>query len=405
MKRRIRFLVSCLLTAAALAVPGCKQQLPRAAAGQGMPAVPVTVARASQESVPLELRVVGSAEASATVQVKSQVAGQLLKANFSEGQSVSMGARLFEIDARPYQEALRQAEALLARDQAQLRQAEANLARDQAQTRNAEADAVRYAELLREGIISKAQNDQVRTSADVARESARASQAAIESARAAIQNDMAAIEKAKLDIAYCAIDAPLSGRTGNLLVHPGNLVGVNGTPLVVIHQVSPIFVTFSVPEQHLPAIRRLNSVRPLAVKVFSQDDPGRVASGRLVVIDNQVDTTTGTIRLKGEFDNRDGLLWPGQFVNVALTLHTIANATVVPAEAVQAGQQGQFVYVVKSDSTVEARIVTLGRGTEGKVIIEKGVAPGETVVTDGQLRLAPGARIRVVPANGQGVKS
>lgn len=374
---------------------GCKQQ--QAQSMGGFPPTPVTVAQATQESVPFELRVVGSASPSATVQVKSQVAGQIVAVHFTEGQTVAKDALLFEIDSRPYLEALKQAEATLARDRAQLRQMEANLARDVAQSKYAEADSQRNLTMLKEGIVSKQQSDQVRTSADVAVEAVRASQAAIESARAALQSDAAAIDKAKLDIAYCQIKAPFTGRAGNLLIHAGNLVAANGTaPLVVINQVSPIFVTFSVPEQHLGVIRRLQAQRPLEVSAAVQDGTSRNATGRLSVIDNTVDTSTGTIPLKATFENKDALLWPGQFVNVTLRLETIQNAIVIPSEAVQAGQRGQFVYVVKADKTVELRPVTPGRTIQNRMVIEKGVAAGETVVTDGFLRLAPGAKVQEV---------
>jgi multidrug efflux system membrane fusion protein len=378
----------------ALALGGCKQR--KVQTGAARPAVPVSVTRAWRESIPVELRVVGAVEASATVQVKSQIAGQLLRAHFTEGQSVAKDLLLLEIDPRPYREALRQAEAVLARDRAQLRQAEAALARDVAQSKNAEADAGRYSELYRAGVSSTAQYDQARTSANVYRESVRATEAAIESVRATIESDRAAIDKAKLDLGYCEIRAPISGRTGDLLVHAGNLVKANDSPLVVIHQMAPIFVGFNIPEQRLGDIRRLSQDRKLAVRVWPKDDPGRAAGGHVAVIDNAVDAATGTIRLKAVFDNAGGILWPGQFVDVVLTLDTIANATVVPSEAVQTGQRGQFVYVVKPDNTVESRAVTAGQTLERKTVIEAGVAPGDTVVTDGHLRLFPGARIQAV---------
>jgi membrane fusion protein, multidrug efflux system len=392
-----------ILTAAVLVVLcACKQQ--KVQTTSGPPTVPVSVAKATQESVPFQLRVVGSVEASSTVQVKSQIAGQLLRAHFEEGQNVESGALLFEIDSRPFQEALRQAEAAVARDRAQLRQAEATLARDSAQSKNADAEAKRYNELAEAGVISRAQQDQVSTSADVYRESVRASQAAIESIRAALDSDLAAVDKAKLDISYCQIRAPFSGRTGNLLVHPGNLVRANDVPLVVIHQVAPVFVSFSVPEQYLTEIRKLGTGGRLPVGVSLQDGSSATSSGHVSVIDNSVDTTTGTIKLKGTFKNSGRILWPGQFVNVLLTMGTVHNATVVPSEAVQNGQQGQFIYVVKSDQTVEPRIVTAGRSFDRKIIIEKGVSPGDTVVVDGQLRLFPGARIRTVdPAKIDGI--
>ena len=385
-----------VLSGVCLVALGCKPAQQAGKAPAGPPVVPVSVSKATQESVPTELRVVGTVEASAIVQVKSQVAGQLLKTTFTEGQNVRKDEVLFEIDPRPYHEALRQAEANVARDQAQISQLEATLARDAAQSKYNEGDAARYAELAKAGVVSKSQMDQARTSADVARESARATSASIESAKAALESDRATVATAKLNLEYCTIRAPLSGRTGNLLVHAGNLVKANDVALVVIHQVTPVFVNFNVPEQHLAAVRRLSAGRQLGVRVFPQDDPTRISSGHLSVIDNTVDTATGTIHLKATFDNADGLLWPGQFVTSVLTLDTLQNATVVPAEAVQPGQQGQFVYVVKADNTVESRIVTPGRAFGKKMVIEKGVAPGDTVVTDGHLRLFPGAQVQLV---------
>src|SRR5450759_5172472 len=367
----------CLLSFSA-----CKPAQP-ANGPAAMSVVPVSVARATQESVPTELRVVGTVEASAIVQIKSQISGQLLRVSFTEGQNVAKSDLLFEIDPRPYEEALRQAEANVARDRAQIGQMEATLARDAAQAKFNQSDADRYAELAKAG-------------ADVARESARATQAGIVSAKAALDADLSAVGAAKLNLNYCQIRSPLSGRTGNLLVHAGNLVKANDVPLVVIHRVSPIFVNFNVPEQHLAAVRRLNANHKLAVRVFAQDDPSRVASGSLSVIDNTVDTATGTIHLKATFDNKAGVLWPGPFVTSVLTLDTIQGATVVPAEAVQAGQQGQFIYVVGPDSKVAIRVVTAGRAFGKKMVIEKGIAPGDTVVTDGQLRLFPGAQVQLV---------
>jgi membrane fusion protein, multidrug efflux system len=382
-----------------IALTACQQQQPKSAtAASGPPPAPVSVVKATTESIPTEIRVVGAVDASSIVQVKSQVAGQLLRVGFTEGQNVRQGDLLFEIDPRPFEDALRQAEAAVVRDRAQIAQGEASLARDAAQAEFARTDAQRYAELQKAGVVSKSQYDQSQTNARVSSEAARATQATIDSAKAALQADQAAVEAAKLNLSYCRIEAPISGRTGNLLVHAGNLVKANDVPMVVIHRVAPIFVNFSVPEQHLAAVRRLSAAHKLPVRVFTRDNPNHAAVGVLSVIDNTVDSTTGTIKLKATFDNADARLWPGQFVNVVLTLDTIQNATVIPAAAVQAGQQGQMVYVVKPNNTAEMRIVTVSRTQGTKVIIEKGVEPGDTVVTDGQLRLFPGAPVRIVDA-------
>ncbi|HLK67001.1 MAG TPA: efflux RND transporter periplasmic adaptor subunit [Bryobacteraceae bacterium] len=391
LKRTTLFIpaVACLLT-----LSGCQQQ--QTTAGGPPPAVPVSVSKVTQESVPTELRVVGTVEASSIVQVKSQVAGELIKVAFTEGQNVAKGDLLFQIDPRPFQDAMRQAEAAVTRDRAQIAQSEAALSRDNAQARYNQTDADRYAELQKEGLASKSQFDQSKAGADVAREAARVSKANIDSARAALEADVAAVAAAKLNLDYCTITAPIAGRTGNLLVHAGNLVKVNDVALVIIHQVSPIFVNFSIPEQHLAAIRRLSSSRKLSVDVVSRDNPDRPVTGTLSVIDNAVDSATGTIHLKATFENKDRALWPGQFVTAVLTLDTIQNATVIPAEAVQAGQQGSFVYLVKANNTVETRPVTVTRNFGKKALIESGVVPGDTVVVDGQLRLFPGAQIKAV---------
>jgi multidrug efflux system membrane fusion protein len=359
----------------------------------------VTVATAASESVPVEIRVVGAVEPSSTVQIKSQVAGELTQANFTEGQNVEKGQLLFEIDARPYEEALRQAEANVARDRAQLNQSEATRLKDIASLKNAAADADRYTALQKEGVVSKQQADAARTSADVLKESIRADEAAIESARASMNADASAVATAKLNLGYCRIESPVSGRTGNLLVHAGNLVKVNDVALVVINRIAPIFVSFGVPEEQLSEVRaRYASGSRLGVEVTPQDAADAPAHGVLTVVDNTVDATTGTIRLKATFPNDDGRLWPGQFVNVVLTLNTQKDATVIPSEAVQAGQQGSFVYVVKPDRTVEARVVKVGQTLERRVVIDKGLAAGERVVTDGQLLLFPGAPVFELPA-------
>ncbi len=375
----------------AIHVAGCSS--PQAQSGPpGPPAVPVTIAQVVEESVPIQVRTVGTAEAFSTVEVKSQVAGQLMNVKFLEGGNVNQGDLLFEIDARPFREALRQAESALAKDQAQLRVAEANLGRSQAQLKNAKADAARFEQLSKEGISTRQQEEQIRTAAEVTEHSVRGDEATIETVKAAVEADRTAIEQAKLNLSYCQILAPISGRAGNVLLHAGNLVKANGdNPLVVINQIKPVFVTFGVPERYLSEIARQQSRRKLPVAAAPEKD-GMPAIGVLSVIDNTVDPNTGTIRLKAEFPNTDGRIWPGQFVNVVLTLDT-QTAIVVPSEAVQVGQQNSFLYAVKADQTVEPRPVTVGQTISGKVIIEKGVAAGETIVTDGQSRLYPGAKI------------
>lgn len=380
-----------------LMLSSCKQQQAAKPMMAGPPVVPVSLAKATEESIPTEIRVIGTVEASAIVQIKSMVAGELTEVHFTEGQNVNKGDLLFQIDPRPYQDALGQAEAAVERDRAQIAQAEATLAHDNAQAKYAESDAKLQSDLRQGGLTSRSQFDQSQANADAAKAASRATQASIDSARAALLADQAAVSTAKLNLAYCQIRAPIAGRTGNLLVHGGNLVKANDVALVVIHQVSPIFVNFSVPEQHLPTIRRLSASHRLAVRVESKDDPGRSASGALSVIDNTVDSTTGTIHLKATFENRDGMLWPGQFVTAILTLDTIQNATVVPSEAVQNGQQGQYVYAVGSDNSVQIRPVEVARAFGNRMIISKGVAPGDTVVVDGQMMLFPGAH--VIPVN------
>ena len=392
---------SVFLVLPALVLCGCKQA-PKGPAAAGLPTVMVSMAKATQESVPTDLRVVGTVEASAIVQVKSQVAGQLASVAFTEGQDVAQGNLLFRIDPKPFEDALRQAQAAAARDRAQVAQSEAMLAHDTAQAQYADIDASRNDQLVKEGLASRSQYDQSKSSADVARESVHATQASIDAAKATLQSDEAAIAAAQLNLGYCQITAPIGGRTGNLLVHAGNLVKVNDAALVVIHQIEPIFVNFSVPEQRLAAIRRLSAGHKLPVRALVEGDAVHAAEGFLSVIDNTVDASTGTIHLKATFENRDRLLWPGQFVTAALTLDTIENAVVIPTEAIQASQRGPFVYVVKANQTVEMRPVTPGAAVNGKTVIEKGVASGETVVTDGFLMLAPGFPVRAVDTSKMG---
>jgi membrane fusion protein, multidrug efflux system len=353
---------------------GPSQGRPTGASGQaggrsrGGEAVPVMVATAVQKAVPLQIRAVGNVEPYTTVSIKSQVTGVLQQAHFKEGQDVKKGQLLFTIDSRPLEAALKQAEA--------------NLARDNAQLKNLREQVRRYAELVEKQYVSREQYDQIKTNADAA--------------ESVVDADKAAVDNAKVQLSYCYIYAPVNGRVGSLLVNEGNLIRLNdGAPLVVINQINPINVTFAVPEQHLADLKRHMASSRLKVDARFPSDEGRPEQGVLAFVDNAVDRSTGTIKLKAEFSNQERRLWPGQFVNVALTLATQGDAVVIPSEAVQVGQEGQHVFVVKEDKRVEVRPVTIGSTSEGEAIIAKGLAVGEQVVREGQFLLGPGSRVEV----------
>jgi multidrug efflux system membrane fusion protein len=353
------------------------------------------VTTVGRNDVPIDIQVIGSVEAYSTISVRAQVGGQLTRVYFQEGNYVRTGDPLFTIDPRPLQSQLQQAEANLARSTAQLSLAQANLAKDMAQEQYAQAQAARYLKLQQEGIISKEQQDQFRTNADALAQGVTADKASIESARAEIAATRAAVENAKLQLSYTTIPSPIDGRTGNLMIKQGNLVSANSMDLTTITQVQPIYVTFSVPEAQLAAIKRYMARAKLAVAAIPQDGESRPETGVLSFVDNTVDPSTGTIKLKATFPNQERRLWPGQFIRVALRLTTQANALVVPNQAVQTGQDGPFVFVVKPDRTVENRPVVLGARVDQQLVIEKGLEAGETVVTEGQLRLAPGSRVQI----------
>lgn len=359
--------VLCVLALMATSI-ACKQQPTQASAEPAKrPPVPVTVAKVVQHSIPVEVRAIGNVEPYSTIGVKSLVAGQLTHVSFVEGDYVRKGQQLFQVDPRPFEEALKQAEA--------------NLARDAATAANAEADAKRYEELYKQGIVARQDNDQ--------------KQFAHRSLEATLTADRAAIDNARLQLEYCTITSPIEGRTGNVMVKEGNVVKANDVPLVTINQIHPIYVSFSVPEKEFPEINKRMGDHLMVRAVPAGGDAGHPLEGMLTFADNAVDQTTGTIRLKATFENGDNKLWPGQFANAVLYVANQPNAILVPSEAVQTGQNGQFVFVVKPDMKVEVRPVALGRlvGDEQAVT---GVQPGETVVTDGQSRLIPGAEVQVV---------
>jgi multidrug efflux system membrane fusion protein len=332
------------------------------------PPVPVTIAIAVQKTVPEQIRAIGNVEAYNTVSIKAQVNGEIARVHFREGEDVHKGALLFTIDPRPLEAALKQSEAALAKDRAQ-----AKFARTQVQ---------RYGSLLKDGIVTQDQYDQLAANADAY--------------EAAIAADRAAVDNARVQLGYCYIRSPIDGRTGNQAVKVGNLVKANDVPvLVTINQITPIYATFAVPEKELVGIKSYLGAGKLKVDAVIPNDPKGPESGTISFLDNTVDTTTGTIKLKGTFANAGRRLWPGQFVNVVLTLTDHPNAVVVPTQAIQTGQQGQFVFVVKPDRTVESRAVTVGLAMGSESVIGKGLSPNETIVTDGQLRLIPGARVEV----------
>jgi multidrug efflux system membrane fusion protein len=327
--------------------------------------VPVTVAKVQQKEMPVQIRAIGSVQPLQTVAVRALVGGQLTRVWFREGDEVRRGQTLFTIDPRPLQAALTQVQA--------------NVARDEAELRNAEAQRTRYADLVKKDYVTREDFDKISASA--------------EAARAVVAADRAAIKNARLQLSYCNIVAPLDGKTGSLQVHAGNIVRANDTtPLVVINQVRPINVQFAVPERDLGPLRAGGMGM---VVVASPQGSGPAETGRLTFVDNAVDPTTGTITLKASFSNDDRALWPGQYVNVAVTLSSRPNAIVVPAQALQSGQRGQYVYIVKSDNGVEMRPVAVTQEIDQQAIIEHGVSAGETVVTDGQLKLTPKSKVDI----------
>jgi multidrug efflux system membrane fusion protein len=349
---------------------GCAK--PPAARPESPPA-PVTVATVVKKTVPVRLRSIGTVKVLATVSVRPRVGGELTAVHFREGEYVTKGQKLFTIDPRPYETALKQAEA--------------NMARNKAVLAGAELDLKRIERGSAGGVASSADLDAARTT--------------VASAEATVAADLAAVNSAKLQHGFTTITSPIDGRTGNLLVTPGNLVSTTEiAPLVVINQITPIAVAFTIPEARLPEVLAAREKNPLPVEADLRGG-GPLATGTLAFIDNAVDPGTGTVQLKAESPNADRRLWPGQFVDVVLRLGERPDSVTVPAVAVQSGQQGQYVYVVTAEKVAEVRPVTVAFEVDNEAVIARGLSGGETVVTDGQLRLAPGARVEVKPARSE----
>lgn len=365
--------------------------------------VPVVIAKATTKDVPIDLDVIGNVEASSTVTIKPQVSGELKTALFKEGEFVKAGDPMFDIDNRSLIAQISQATANLARSEAQSRQATATLAKDVAQAEYFKSVAVRNEQLVREGIVSKEQNLQSISQAEAQKEAAAADRAAIESTRADIAANKATIDNLKVQLGFTVIRAPITGRTGTLLVKPGNIISANSTDLVTIVQIQPVNVTFAVPESQFQKIANRFGKEKIPVTASSQDTPDAPHQGLLNFIENTVDASTGTLRLRASFPNADRKMWPGQFVRVRMRLGTLENAVVVPNQAVQTGQDGNFIYVVKEDRSVENRPVTTGARNGQELVITKGLSVGETVVTEGQLRIAPGIKVtpRIPGAGGR----
>jgi multidrug efflux system membrane fusion protein len=403
LSKRAFILVSGLVLFASITGAGCSGSAAGTGGGGGGRggrgrgdggAVPVVTAKVTERDVPVDLAAIGNVEAYTTISVRSQVTGQLQEVSFHEGDFVKKGQQLFTVDRRPFEAALQQAQANLVRDQALLSQAEAQLARDGAQAEYAQLTSERQADLLKKGIVSKDVSEQARASAEAQAAAVKADRAAVESAQAQLVAQQAAIDTAKVQLEYCVITSPIDGRTGNISVKNGNLVTANTTELMTIAQVEPIFVTFSVPAIELNAVKQgFGGKDKIPVTVTPQDGSNTPVQGDLAFIDNAVDASTDTIKLKGRFTNNDHRLWPGQFARVSVRVTTLPHAMILPNQAVQTGQDGQFVFLVKGDA-VDQQPVTTGQRVGEDVVIEKGLQVGQTVVTEGQLRLEAGTKIQ-----------
>ena len=368
--QRLESLILLLPLTALLFVSGCApKEQGQAAGGSGTrPAAPVVVANVEQRDIPIQISAIGNVEPYQTVQIRSQVNGQIQKIFFKEGEDVHQGQPLFQLDKRPFQ--------------ADLEKAIGQMKHDQAQAENSRIQADRYSGLETQGIVSREQAEQFRTQA--------------KADASAVEADKANVEAARVQLQYTDIIAPIDARTGSLMINLGNLVKANDTPyLLQLNQVTPIYVTFSVPEANLDRVRHRFSSGQLKVQAYPKGQADSPAEGRLTFIDNGVDPTTGTLKLKGTFPNGDRRLWPGEFVDVALVLSTQKNVVVVPTKAIQSGQQGEYVYVVRTDSTAESRPVKTAGAYQNVTLIADGLKPGEQVIVNGQLRVAPNAKVVV----------
>lgn len=354
-------------------VPGCSSKTAKSSPGSAG-AIPVQVAQVSRMNVPVTVDTVGTVEAFSSVIVLSRVDGQILRRHFQEGQAISAGDLLYSIDPAPLQQ--------------KLKNAEGQLARDEAKARFSKAEAERFSYLLKRGVVSHSDDDGMQSEA-----------AALEQI---VLSDRAAVEEARINLSYCEVRSPISGRTGSYLADAGAVVEALKTSLVVINQIDPAKVSFAVPEKHLPTLHGLMTSGARAVSVTVPDTELRRHGGRISFLDNSVDRATGMIRLKAEFPNQDSMLWPGQFVNVALAVAAFSNAVVAPSEAVQANQKGRYVFVVKPDGTAELRAVTTGQPLGSLAVVSHGLKPGETVVTDGQNKLRSGSKVSVLAGSAPG---
>jgi multidrug efflux system membrane fusion protein len=395
------FALFCVVS---LAACGSKPQ-PNAMMAMMMAPASVRAVPVTQSDVPLDVSAVGNVESMATVDIKSRVAGQVLRVAFQEGQNVTQGQLLFEIDPEPIRRQLAEIQANLSKDLALEQQARANVTKDEAQIRQTHAAADRGLELAKEGIFSKEQTEQVVATNEAAQASLDADKAAIESASASITADRARLAQTELQLAYTKITAPITGRAGAISVKAGNLIKDNDAALVTLLQMSPIYVTFSAPEQLLPEIRKRQADRKLLVVASSQGE--KPESGVLQFIDNSVDMATGTIKLKARFENADHALWPGEFVNVQTRLTMEHDRLVIPSRVVQTGPQGKYVWVLNpADGTVAIRPVEVVRlfkdkNTVEESVIGSGLKAGEQVISEGQMRLMPGGKVNVLKQQGQ----